>query len=108
MTFDRLSHIVQLLAGRVAELVVHLFNLEMDSVAASKKLQELGIEEVLIQAEIDPLMDRCRLGDALRREHLDENKIFYTDGAHHNDFPIRAINREIRHWDRQTEAPVAV
>ncbi len=60
----------------------------MDNVAASRKLGELGIPEVVIQAEKDEVIGDLSLLNGLRDAGIVENKTFYvvTD-ATHNDVP---------------------
>jgi len=62
--FDRTSNIVKKIVReavpmlrQVAKHLIHLTDLEMDNVQASRKLQEIGIKEVIIQASTQSAKD---------------------------------------------------
>ena len=101
MSFDRVSNVCGKIVGQlfprlegVVSRIIHWSGCEMDSVAASKRLQQLGIQEVIIQAsregtdpELLPTIDHfyadgvilaeASLGHALIREGITGNKRFY-------------------------------
>ena len=67
-TFDRLSHIAGNWTGLgfpplewMIEKIVQLCGCEMDSVAASKKLEKLDIKEVIVQATQNSRSDKAPL-----------------------------------------------
>jgi len=99
MSFDRVSNIcAKVVAGRrhrfgaLIKWVIRQAGLEMDSVAASKKLQKLGIREIIVQRsgaspqkpipnlsdfQTDgPIPARASLGYRLVKEGVTENKDF--------------------------------
>lgn len=110
MTFGKLSHIVKKLKGSFAEKLISWFGCEMDSVAASRKLQEKGIHEVVIQGGSDELMDQVTLLEALQEEGLMANKTgIVVPGLDHTLPPDQIITREIRTWEQNLQpAPVAL
>lgn len=104
MTFDRLTHITKERVGLLESLVLRIIGCEMDNVAASKKLQQEGIHEVIIQGGEDRLMDKAPLLEALQKENLMENKtgIMISD-ADHYDLPVDRMTDEIVKWDVSRE-----
>jgi hypothetical protein len=109
MTFDRLTHLVKKIQSNVAGKAIGWVGCEMDSVAASKKFQDLGIHEVVFQAENDEIMIPASLLDGLQREGLMENKTgIVIPGAYHSHLPGDEISDQIRRWDRSLAPAVAV
>ena len=106
MTFDRLSHIVKKIAGSFASLLIRGFGCEMDTVAASKKLQQLGIHEVIFQAEYDEVVEpEVSLLQALQKENMMENKTASViPNTTHCHLPNEQIYNELIKWD-QSLAP---
>lgn len=99
MTFDRLSRIAENVMGFIGKGVIHWLDYEMDSVAASKKLMDLGIPEVVIQADKDEVMSGIELGTALEKEGILENKEFITvPDSDHNFFPDQILYGAIQKW----------
>jgi hypothetical protein len=107
MTFSRLSCIAKAIAGSGAETLVRWSGAEMDSVAASQKLQDKKIPEIIFEASRDALMGRVRLADALKKESLMKNKREITLDADHNDIPEDRITTEIQRWDSPSSAAQA-
>ena len=100
MTFDRLSSLAEKIQSPIAGKALRWFGCEMDSMAASRKFQENGIHEVVIQAENDEIMTPSSLLDGLEREGLMENKSgIVVPGASHCELPGEAILAEIQRWD---------
>ena len=107
MTFDTASHIAAEVVGGqecstlFKKLVSALFwwtNLEIDSVAASKKLQDLNIKEIIVQKGTSRGTDmptsecfrhdgvitvRASLGYQLVSQRITKNKHFYCLDEHH-------------------------
>jgi len=109
MTFDRMSHLVEILQGPFVSKLLRFFGCEMDSIAASKKLQEKGIHEVIMQAEHDEIMSRAGLLEGLKTENLMENKTgIILPGATHCDLPAEQITQELQKWDRALDPGMAV
>lgn len=109
MTFDRLSHLVKKLQGTVAEKCISWFGSDMDSIAASEKLQQKGIHEIVIQAEHDEIMAQADLLDALMNENLMENKTgLVIPEASHCTLPGDEIREEIQKWDRSLDPAAAI
>lgn len=108
MTFDRLSHLVKELHSTVASKVISWI-CDMDSVAASKRLQEKGIHEVVIQAEEDEIMSQASLLDGLVNENMMENKTgIVIPGADHCTLPGDEMVAQIQRWDRSLDPAAAV
>jgi hypothetical protein len=104
MTFDRLSHLAEKTAGSWAKKLIFWLDLEMDSVEASKKLQELGVPEMIIEGGEDEIMEGVRLCDALAREQLLENKFPFmiNNAAHYNIHRTKELIKEqLQIWDEQ-------
>jgi len=109
MTFARLSQIAAKFEGSLAGKVITWFGSEMDSVAASKKFQEQGIHEIVIQGGQDEMMAQVDLLEALQKEDLMENKTgLLLPNAGHGDLPSGKITEEIQKWDRSLEPALAV
>ncbi|NGX34380.1 MAG: hypothetical protein K1060chlam1_00733 [Candidatus Anoxychlamydiales bacterium] len=121
MTFDRASNICGKTVrnwsprlGSFVKKVVKWSGCEMDSLAASKKLQELGIKEIIVQAtqrEIKshelpkkddfmtdgPILAHASLGYRLIKEKVVDNKVFLglENAEHMTDSAILAARDEI-------------
>lgn len=103
MGFDRLSHLAEKSIGSLGRFLVGWLGFEMDSVAASKKLQNLGIHEIVIQGGKDKIMKGVELADALRRKKMITNKTLnIVPGAKTNDMLPRKIEWAIWMWDSNT------
>lgn len=103
MTFDKLSSIAKRMTGTIGSVVTKWLGYEMDSVAASRKLQELNIHEVVIQGGDDDLIGNTSLLDALKREGVTENKTFtIIPGVSHNYFASDELKEAIGFWDETT------
>lgn len=103
VTFDKLSNMAKRVAGTIGSLVTIWLGYEMDSVPASRKLQELNIHEVVIQGGNDDLIGNASLLNALKRESITENKTFTViPEADHNDFAYNEIKEAIESWDYKT------
>ena len=101
MTFDRLSHIAAAFCGKLAGAALRCLGLEMDSVAASKKMQEEGIPEVIVQAAQDEtLVKEAPLLDTLQKEHLMDNKTGFIVDTDHCTMPAELMTEQIKKWDR--------
>ena len=61
MTFDKLSNMVQLTAGKLGKRVFNWLGYEMDNVSSSRKLAEKNIHEIVIQGEDDEIIGRASL-----------------------------------------------
>lgn len=105
MTFDRLSHIVKELQGWLPGKIIDWFGCEMDSVAASKKLQDEGIHEIILQGGQDEIMDRTGLLEALQEEGLMENKTgLLLSDSEHQDIPLEVITEQIEQWENHLDS----
>lgn len=94
MTFDKLSHVAQLLAGKLGSWVLNRLGYEMDNIASSRKLAEKNIPEIVIQAEGDEIIGRAGLLDALKREGITKNKSFHViPDEYHNYFPHQELKQ---------------
>jgi hypothetical protein len=128
MTFDRVSNICSKIVGQlfprlegVVASVIEWVGCEMDSVAASKKLQELGIQEVIIQAsrqEIAPgqlptaqdfqtdgvILAEASLGYALVKANITKNKVFHClkNTGHMDDSTILAAGPQLEQFATYT------
>lgn len=109
MTFDRLSNIARKLATIIASLFLRLFGCEIDCLSASKKLQQEGVHEIIIQGGQDDLMQNVELLTALQKANLMENKtgIIIPD-ATHCELPTNRITAEIIKWDRAQDPALAI
>lgn len=118
MTFDRVSNICAEhvgILGRLARRLVEWTGLEMDSVAASRRLQELGIREVIVQASTRPLKAGTvpaeadftgdgpipasgSLGYHLVKEGVTDQKVFYClpNADHMTHAAVEAAAADIR------------
>lgn len=122
MSFDRASNICGKIVGQISprlewivEKLVQLVGCEMDSVAAAKKLQKLGIVQVVIQAshrEIPqgelprpedfqtdgPIQAKSSLGHALIEQKITEKKVFIClpHAGHMTNRAIAAAGEEIK------------
>lgn len=100
MTFSWLSHIVEKLSGRFFKTLIHWSGQEMDNVAASRKLQQLRIHELVIKGEKDEMMAGVHLHDSLQEEANQEHRTLHLEvGAAHNDDALEAILRGIRSFE---------
>lgn len=121
MTFDCVSNICsKIIAKKFPSLewlvakIIQWSGCEMDSVAASKKLQSLGIKEVIVQAshrqlqagelprsadfQTDgPIVANASLGYALVQEEITVNKVFHClkDAPHMTNEAVQVAEREI-------------
>lgn len=94
MTFDTLSRMAELAAGWFGKNLIHWLGYEMDNVAASRKLEENNIPEVIFQAEKDEVMNEASLMDALQKKGITKNKSFHViPKAEHNYFPHDEIKQ---------------
>lgn len=106
-TFDRVSNIAKALfskLGNLAAYAIYWTGLEMDNIEASKKLQKLGIKEVIVQASNRKLLEeeslpsisdigsdgvipaQASLAYTLLQEGVIENKVFRCiPNLQHND-----------------------
>lgn len=116
--FDRTSNVVKKIINlpilkHIAQYLIYWADLEMDNVQSSKKLQELGIHEVIIQA-VDPqaiaakqrlkekifmsdgvIPAKASLGYRLVKEGVIQNKEFACiPNADHNDGEFLLVTRE--------------
>ena len=123
MTFDTSSHICSKVVAQafpaleswVASLVKWA-GVEMDSVAASRKLQDLGITEVIVQASSKevkvgtipdvsdfqtdgPIIAEASLGYRLVKEGITRHKVFHClpNADHMTHDAVIAAEKEIRH-----------
>lgn|GEM_PF-1311049 len=122
MSFDSASNICGKTAGQISsclewivEKLVQLVGCEMDSVAAAKKLQKLGIVQVVVQAshraiprgelpkpedfQTDgPIQSKSSLGHALIEQKITDKKVFIClpNAEHNTDQAIRAAGNEIK------------
>lgn len=136
MTFDSVSNVCGEFVGEliprikgliktVISWIVKWSGCEMDSVAASRKLQQLGIKEVIIQSgcqeqtieEIVPADEndfftdgvihaKASLGFRLMKESIIENKVFlYLKGAGHRavEAALVAARNELQFFESTAE-----
>jgi hypothetical protein len=122
MTFDTSSNICGKVIGRIfpslerrVAALVKWAGVEMDSVAASRKLQQLGITEVVVQASSrevkpgtipavtdfktdGPIIAEASLGYRLVKEGITDHKVFHClpHADHMTDASISAAEKEIR------------
>lgn len=122
MTFDRASNICGKMVGQLSSSlegivakIVRWAVLEMDTVAASQKLQDLGIQSVIAQASnkvipegqlptVDdfqtdgPILAHASLGYALIHEGITKHKVFLClkDAGHMTHDAVTAAEKEIR------------
>ena len=125
MTFDRASHIASVVVGEflpkllsdLVERIVIWSGCEMDCIEASRKLQELNIKEVIVQATKRPINEgdlpkmedfqsdgaipaEASLGYGLIKENIVENKVFIcvTNIRHAENYTIMATRNEIENF----------
>jgi len=122
MTFDCTSNICAKVMGQISPRlewgvakIIQSSGCEMDSVAASEKLQQLDIQEVIVQASHrvvpekelpqledfktdGPIIDTASLGYALIQKGITDKKVFrcLPDACHMTDDAISAPRKEIR------------
>jgi hypothetical protein len=109
MSFDKLSSLAEKIQSPIAGKAIRWFDCEMDSIASSKKFQEHGIHEVVIQAEKDEIMNPSSLLDGLQREGLMGNKTgIIIPNATHRNLPGDVITAQIQRWDRAIAPAIAV
>jgi hypothetical protein len=111
MTFDKLSNLAHSLSSPctapITRCMVHWTGIEQDNTAASKKLTELGIPEVVIQAGIITVFQHDGVippeathGHALVELGLnDEKTICRTIKGRHNEGGITETVEFIRSWE---------
>ncbi|MBS0625540.1 MAG: hypothetical protein JSS32_05775 [Verrucomicrobia bacterium] len=101
MTFSRLSDIVKKLGGACADWVRWWLDYEIDSVAASQRLEQLGIHELIITAEDDEMMDQVHLGDAVKTVSVGNKTFITVRGAKypHLGIPRELVEQAIKNWD---------
>ena len=114
MTFDRTSsifkhyaHVIFPAVKPIIKSLVHWAGCEMDSVAASKKLEELEIPEVIIQAGDEEafahdgmIPTKSTLAYRLFKENIKGKTKYFRrlPGASHA-IPLEATLEAIRNWD---------
>jgi len=103
-TFDTLSHIAGRIAGCVGRGLVHWLGYEMDNVAASRKLQQLRIHEVVFSGGLDDVMEGVHLVDALMQEpDQGYRRLQNFPEAGHNDGPWGEMQKAITDWEQSLE-----
>jgi hypothetical protein len=98
-TFSRLSDLIQKLLGPFGKSVLAWIGCEIDSVAASQKLESLGIHEIIFQNECDWLIRGVELSSAFAKDSTTKSIHTIPDQGHYY-IAHREVLSELEKWEK--------
>ena len=112
-TFGRLSDAIKIASGKCGQFLLSKLGCEIDSVSASRKLDHLGIPEIIYQNEDDRQMKNAALNAelafALQQEGPFQHKAFKViAGAAHHHLSYDQVSTELQLWQHRGNEAEAV